>query len=75
MKIWLITVKGTDERQRLRAFARKEDAVADMERIADNYEAQSRHAVVNFEKINDYLWAIAVYCEGGSERYEEAVMF
>jgi hypothetical protein len=73
MKVWLITIKGDDERQRLRVFAKREDAVAELTEIKEDMEKYMRHTYVYIKEVDDLL--VVTWCdEGEAITYEAAAM-
>lgn len=73
MKIWIVSLAGDDSRVLMKAFATKEDAVAEMQALKQHMEKQLRYTVVILEEVDDLL-ILAYYDESGMERYEKAVM-
>ena len=73
MKIWVISIAGMDERIKLVAFSRKEDAVAEMEEIREFIDSRSRHSFATLQHVEDLL-VVASFSDDQSIRYEEAVM-
>ena len=73
MKIWVISIAGIDERIKLIAFSRKEDAAAEMEEIREFIDSRSRHSFAVLEHVDDLL-VVASYSDDQSIRDEEDVM-
>lgn len=73
MKIWIISIADVGGRIKLRAFAKKEDAVAEMEEIRETIDRQSRHSFAVLENMDDLL-VVASYGDDQTCRDEEAVM-
>jgi hypothetical protein len=73
MKIWSISVAGAGKRIKLKAFANKQDAVAEMEEIRDFIDRRSRHSFSILEHVDDLL-VVTSYSDDQSIRHEDAVM-
>jgi len=73
MKIWIISLNDEGERVQMRAYTKKEDAVATMETIQHDLSQQMRHTDVVLEKVEDLL-VVAFYSEEEGRIGEKAVM-
>ena len=74
MKICIISLFDDEsERVKLKAYAKREDAIAEMEDIAETFDRRLRHTIVHLEKVDDLL-VVAFYGEDESIRCEKAVM-
>ena len=71
MKVWLVTIKGDDKRQRLRVFAKREDAVAELTEIKEDMEKSMRHTYVYIREVDDLL--VVTWCDEGEAITYEAV--
>ncbi len=79
MKVWIIILKGGDERQKLRAYSKREDAVAEMESLQKHRDQRMRYTDVVLEEVDELLVMSLYGTEENHDgeiviRYEEAVM-
>jgi hypothetical protein len=73
MKVWIISLKGENNRIKLRAYAQKDDAIAEMGEICETLNRQLHHTDVQLERVGNLL-IVTFYDEDETNRYEKAVM-
>ena len=76
MKIWIIeVVQEGGDRNMIRAFAKREDAMEKMKEIYDYYENSGvlKQTVVQLQEDDDRV-SVVFYDEAGIERWDKAVM-
>ena len=74
MDIWVVTVGHNDEGEKLRAFSRKADAQAVMDRLCEYFQQRLRHVYVRIEVIDEGVSRLVFSDDGGFDRYDKAAM-